>query len=73
MLYERRNNRGRFIYFEDGVCHTAYVPVGWTDLGPIDPFVEESKCTAYLRFADIELFAQAITRMGADLGKGDGL
>jgi len=39
-------------YLSDGV-NTAFMPAGWTDLGPKDPFVEQSQGRAMARVDDL--------------------
>ena len=46
------------MYYVTGKGLTAYLPAAWTDVGPKDPFVEESQGRAIARVGDLLELAQ---------------
>jgi hypothetical protein len=52
------------VYYLTGEGLTAYLPAAWTDVGPRDPFVEQSRGRAIARVEDLlelaELSASAV-------------
>ena len=49
---QRRWGQWRVYYLSDGV-NTAFMPASWTDLGPKDPFMEQSQGRAMARVDDL--------------------
>ena len=49
---ERRWGQWRVYYLSDR-GNTAYMPAAWTDVGPKDPFVEQSQGRAVARVDDL--------------------
>jgi hypothetical protein len=41
------------VYFLTSDANSAYMPAAWTDLGPKDPFVEQSQGRAIARVEDL--------------------
>ena len=54
MLVTYRRNWGEErVYYHDAVGTLCYMPVGWTNLAPIDPFERFSAGRAAFRLADL--------------------
>jgi Family of unknown function (DUF5372) len=50
--YQRRWGQWR-VYFLSSAGTTGYLPAAWTDVGPKDPFVEQSQGRAIARVEDL--------------------
>ena len=46
------------MYFVDETGVTGYLPASWTDVGPKDPFVEQSNGRAVARYEDLLALAE---------------
>lgn len=53
-LIDLRRRWGQWrAYYVAERSHTAYLPASWTDIGPRDPFVEQSRGRAIARVEDL--------------------
>jgi len=46
------------VYYLTENGDTAYLPASWTDVGPLDPFVEQARGRALARMEDLLALAQ---------------
>jgi hypothetical protein len=63
-LIDRRQRWGqwRVYYVTENGCQ-SYFPASWTDVGPIDPFVEQARGRAVARVEDLLQLASAISKL----------
>jgi hypothetical protein len=64
----RRNWRADRVYVLDDAGELVSLPVEWTDLAPVDPFVVVSAGRAPFRTADLLELADALARLRGDAG-----
>ena len=61
-LLEQRPQWGQWrVYYLTKTGRQAFFPAGWTDLGPLDPFVEQARGRAIARIEDLVELAQLVS------------
>jgi len=59
---EQRPQWGQWrVYYLTKSGRTAFFPAGWTDLGPMDPFVEQARGRAIARTEDLLELTQVVS------------
>jgi hypothetical protein len=64
----RRNWRADRVYVFDGAGELVSLPVEWTDLAPVDPFVVVAAGRAPFRTADLLELAGVVARLRSGVG-----
>jgi Family of unknown function (DUF5372) len=53
-VLEHRRQWGQWrVYYLSKTARRVFLPAAWTDLGPLDPFVEQARGRAIARVADL--------------------
>jgi hypothetical protein len=53
-LIDVRSRWGEWrVYYVTGNSDTSYLPASWTDVGPMDPFVEQARGRTIARMEDL--------------------
>jgi hypothetical protein len=70
-LLEQRPQWGQWrVYYLTKTGRAAFFPAAWTDLGPVDPFVEQARGRALARMEDLLELAEMVAGVVKEIKPG---